>query len=178
MTVDLNAITERARAGNDDARAALVQHTESELLRFFERLVKVGGSDTAADLAQETYLRAFRALPTLPAGAQLRGWLFAIARDVGAEHLRTVKSQRRLDRRLALTLVPSDRDGDGGLTGWAGVVDLLRRLPAERRIAFTLTQVLGFTYAEAAVVERVPVAAIRGRVARAREELVALVHVA
>ncbi|MEV1147529.1 sigma factor-like helix-turn-helix DNA-binding protein, partial [Micromonospora sp. NPDC049799] len=50
--------------------------------------------------------------------------------------------------------------------------DLVRRLPAERRGAFVLTQLLGLSYAEAAAVEGVPVGTIRSRVARARNDLV------
>ncbi|MER6596327.1 sigma factor-like helix-turn-helix DNA-binding protein, partial [Micromonospora purpureochromogenes] len=47
-----------------------------------------------------------------------------------------------------------------------------RRLPAERREAFVLTQLLGLSYAEAAAVAGVPVGTIRSRVARARHDLV------
>lgn len=52
--------------------------------------------------------------------------------------------------------------------------DLVRRLPHDQRIAFTLTQVLGLSYAEAAEVEGVPIGTIRSRVARARADLVAV----
>jgi len=51
-------------------------------------------------------------------------------------------------------------------------------LPPERREAFVLTQVLGFSYEEAAAVAGVPIGTIRSRVARAREALVEAVRAA
>ncbi|MFT4127471.1 MAG: sigma factor-like helix-turn-helix DNA-binding protein, partial [Gordonia sp. (in: high G+C Gram-positive bacteria)] len=50
---------------------------------------------------------------------------------------------------------------------------LLADLPAERREALVLTQVLGLSYQEAAAVTGCPVGTIRSRVARAREALIA-----
>ena len=59
---------------------------------------------------------------------------------------------------------------------WSEVLDaqsLLDDLPAERREALILTQVLGYTYEEAAKIANVRVGTIRSRVARARRDLVA-----
>jgi RNA polymerase sigma-70 factor (ECF subfamily) len=61
----------------------------------------------------------------------------------------------------------------GDPAGAVGATDLLARLPADRRAAFVLTQLVGLSYEEAAAVERVPVGTIRSRVARARSDLVA-----
>ena len=52
------------------------------------------------------------------------------------------------------------------------MTDLLARLPADRREAFVLTQLLGLSYAEAADVADCPVGTIGSRVARARGDLV------
>jgi RNA polymerase sigma-70 factor (ECF subfamily) len=59
------------------------------------------------------------------------------------------------------------RLADGVLTD-----QLLANLDADRRIAFVLTQMLGFDYASAAQVCSCPIGTIRSRVARAREQLV------
>ncbi len=56
--------------------------------------------------------------------------------------------------------------------------DLLDRVPAQRREAFVLTQVVGLSYAEAAEVAGCPVGTVRSRVARAREELIARLRAA
>ncbi|NLU80110.1 sigma-70 family RNA polymerase sigma factor [Micromonospora sp. HNM0581] len=156
-----------ARDGDPNAQAAFVRATQAEVWRYAAALVD---PDSADDLTQETYLRAFRALPAFAGRSSARTWLFGIARRVCADHLRTVVRQRRLDRRLsahAHTALPYPDPA-----GQLGATDLVHRLTADRRGAFVLTQLLGLSYAEAAAVEGVPVGTIRSRVARARAELV------
>ena len=159
-----------ARAGDAAATAAFVRATQAEVWRFTAALVDPGAAD---DLTQDTYLRAFKALPAFEARSTARTWLLGIARRTCADHLRSVVRRRRLDAKLAAeawTASPSP-DPAHRLT----TADLLGRLGEERRTAFVLTQVLGLSYAEAAEVEDVPVGTIRSRVARARDELVTAV---
>ncbi|WFE38738.1 sigma-70 family RNA polymerase sigma factor [Micromonospora sp. WMMD998] len=156
-----------ARDGDPDAQAAFVRATQAEVWRFTAALVD---ADSADDLTQETYLRAFRALPGFEGRSTARTWLLGIARRACADHLRTVVRRRRLDERLAAQAATDRPHPDPA--GQLCATDLVRRLPAERRSAFVLTQLLGLSYAEAADVEGVPVGTIRSRVARARDELV------
>ncbi|MFR9775962.1 sigma-70 family RNA polymerase sigma factor [Micromonospora sp. MS34] len=156
-----------ARAGDPGAQAAFVRGTQAEVWRFAAALVD---PDSADDLTQETYLRAFRALPGFEGRSSARTWLLGIARRACADHLRTVVRRRRLDERLAAHAATDRPYPDPA--GQLGAADLVRRLPAERRGAFVLTQLLGLSYAEAAAVEGVPVGTIRSRVARARGDLV------
>jgi RNA polymerase sigma-70 factor (ECF subfamily) len=156
-----------ARDGDPVAQAAFVRATQAEVWRFAAALVD---PDSADDLTQETYLRAFRALPGFEGRSTARTWLLGIARRACADHLRTVVRRRRLDERLAAHAATDRPYPDPA--GQLGASDLVRRLPAERRSAFVLTQLLGLSYAEAAAVEGVPVGTIRSRVARARDDLV------
>ncbi|MFF0154823.1 sigma-70 family RNA polymerase sigma factor [Micromonospora sp. NPDC005203] len=156
-----------ARDGDPSAQAAFVRLTQTEVWRFAAALVD---PDSADDLTQETYLRAFRALPAFEGRSSVRTWLLGIARRACADHLRTVVRRRRLDERLAANAYTDRPHPDPA--GQFGAADLVRRLSAERRAAFVLTQVLGLSYAEAAEVVGVPVGTIRSRVARARDELV------
>ncbi|NUT18020.1 MAG: sigma-70 family RNA polymerase sigma factor [Hamadaea sp.] len=158
----------RARGGDALAEAAFVRATQVEVWRLCAALLDPG---TADDVTQETYLRAFRALPAFEGRSSARTWLLGIARRACADHLRQVVRRRRLEQRLAMAAAtdtpggdPADRHGSG---------DLLAALGEERRSAFVLTQLLGLSYAEAAEVEGVPVGTIRSRVARARSELAA-----
>jgi RNA polymerase sigma-70 factor, ECF subfamily len=169
---DLEAIAADAAGGDPLAAAALVRATQSDVWRLCAAL---GDRDSADDLTQETYLRAFGALHRFEGRSSLRTWLLSIARRVCAD---AVRSRRR--RRL--TLVRDDADleqlaaqpqGDGVAQGVV-VTDLLSRLEPDRREAFVLTQLLGLPYAEAAEVAGCPVGTIRSRVARARGDLVDL----
>lgn len=168
---ELARLAADAAEGDPLAAAALVRATQSDVWRLCAGL---GDRDSADDLTQETYLRAFGALPRFEGRSSLRTWLLSIARRVCADAVRT-------KRRRRLTLVRDDADletlagtdGADRLAEGSAVTDLLARLDRERREAFVLTQLLGLPYAEAAAVVGCPVGTIRSRVARARADLVA-----
>jgi RNA polymerase sigma-70 factor (ECF subfamily) len=165
-----------ARDGDAAAESAFVRATQAEVWRFVAALVEPRHAD---DLTQETFLRAFRALPQFEARASARTWLLAIARRTCADHIRVAQRLRRLDARLSAQAAAAKDAGADTATDPAAdpaadavARDLLDRLPADRRSAFVLTQVLGLSYAEAAEAEEVPVGTIRSRVARARDQLI------
>jgi RNA polymerase sigma-70 factor (ECF subfamily) len=167
---DLSGIAADAAAGDPLAAAALVRATQSDVWRL---CVALGDRQSADDLTQETYLRAFASLHRFEGRSSVRTWLLSIARRVCADAVRS-------RRRRPLTLVREARDlellapeavGDPVAEG-ASVADLLARLDGDRREAFVLTQLLGLPYAEAAEVAGCPVGTIRSRVARARADLV------
>lgn len=157
----------RAQQGDPLAAAAFVRATQPDVWRFCASLID---TSTADDLTQETYLRAFRALSSFAARASARTWLLGIARRTCADHLRTVVRRRRLDDVLRARLA-GGRPVGADPAGAASAADLLARLSTDRRTAFVLTQLVGLSYQEAAVVEGVPIGTIRSRVARAREDL-------
>jgi RNA polymerase sigma-70 factor (ECF subfamily) len=167
---ELDRIAADAAGGVPLAAAALVRSTQSDVWRLCAAL---GDPQSADDLTQETFLRAFGALHRFEGRSSVRTWLFGIARHVCADALRS-------RRRRRLTLVRDDADleaaGPAGpadsVAEGAVVTDLLARLDADRREAFVLTQLLGLSYADAAVVAGCPVGTIRSRVARARADLV------
>jgi len=122
---------------------------------------------SADDLAQETYVRALRALPSYQAQAPFRPWLLSITRRACVDELRRRNRQRGLFARLRGGHSQTVPDGSGDVAA----ADLLSRLDADRRAAFVLTQLLGLSYAEAAEACEVPIGTIRSRVARARSDL-------
>ena len=167
---ELSRIAADASGGDPLAAAALVRATQSDVWRL---CVALGDRQSADDLTQETYLRAFAALHRFEGRSSVRTWLLSIARRVCADAVRS-RRRRRLflvrEERDLETLAPAP-DGDPVADG-ASVTDLLARLDADRREAFVLTQLLGLSYAEAAEVAGCPVGTIRSRVARARTDLV------
>lgn len=97
----------------------------------------------------------------------MRPWLFSIVRRVVADDI-SARQRRRREPAPGVTAVP-DHQGEVVLSR------LLAGLDEDRRQAFVLTQVLGYTYAEAAETLSCPIGTIRSRVARAREDLMAMV---
>src|SRR5262249_20259337 len=79
----------------------------AELVRLHGRVVgtviwrATGDASAVEDLAQETFLRAFRALPLFEGGAKLSTWLCTIAHRVAIDHVR--KAARRKESSLPET---------------------------------------------------------------------------
>jgi RNA polymerase sigma-70 factor (ECF subfamily) len=167
---ELARVADAAVDGDPLAAATLVRATQSDVWRLCAAL---GDRESADDLTQETYARAFASLHRFEGRSSLRTWLLAIARRVCAD---AVRSRRR--RRLTLVRDDADLEALGRaddadrVSEGAAVTDLLGRLAPDRREAFALTQLLGLSYAQAAEVAGCPVGTIRSRVARARADLV------
>jgi RNA polymerase sigma-70 factor (ECF subfamily) len=164
---ELTELLLAAQGGDRVALAAVIRATQADVWRLCRHLVDPGEAD---DVTQEVYLRAWRALPAWRAEAGARTWLLTIARRACVDAVR----KRQRGRRFLLTQAtersaPSAPDpaGEVALTALLAVLD------PDQRAAFTLTQVIGLSYAEAAKVCGCPVGTIRSRVARARGALVA-----
>jgi RNA polymerase sigma-70 factor (ECF subfamily) len=156
----------RARDGDVAAMAAFVRASQHDVWRFCAYLLD---RESADDLAQETFLRAFRTLPSFRGDASAVTWLFTIARRVVAEELNRRCRHGQLIERLA-PRVQAEMADPAGHVDLQSVISLL---PPDRRLAFMLTQVFGLSYGEAAGICGCPVGTIRSRVARARTDLMA-----
>ncbi|UJW36534.1 sigma-70 family RNA polymerase sigma factor [Saccharothrix sp. AJ9571] len=124
----------------------------------------------AEDLVQETYLRAFAALPRFAGRSPARMWLLAIAKRVAADHLR---GNRRRPRTTPVEDWMAEAEQAKAPDHGRLVVlqQLIGQLDDDRREAFVLTQITGLSYAEAAEICECAVGTIRSRVFRARDEL-------
>jgi len=164
----LDRLAWRARAGDARALEAVVEATYDQVRRFCATLA---GPDAADDLAQETYIRAIRALPLFRGESSVRTWLLGIARHVSLDEVRAHERRLRRDRAMLIAAAPIVADPSEEVT----VLALFARLAPDRRAAFVLTQILGQSYDEAAKICQCPVGTIRSRLARARSELLELV---
>jgi RNA polymerase sigma-70 factor (ECF subfamily) len=154
-----------ARDGDRVAFAGFVRQTQGDVWRLCAHLVDPVSAD---DLTQETYLRAVTAIGRFRGDSSAKTWLLTIARRVCADAVR-----RRTRRRRALLRRGPEPDAVAPPAGHVELQVVMAALAPDRRAAFTLTQVLGLSYEEAAQVVGCPVGTIRSRVARARADLVA-----
>jgi RNA polymerase sigma-70 factor (ECF subfamily) len=168
---DLTSLARAAGRGDRAALAGLVRQTQADVWRLCAYLVDPGAAD---DLTQETYLRAIPALRKFRGDAPVRAWLLTIARRACAAEIDARVRDRRLTARLAALPDGTSRQPSAPPGAQAAVDELLAELAPDRRAAFVLTQLLGCSYAEAAAVCGCPVGTIRSRVARAREDLDAM----
>lgn len=157
-----------AGSGDRDALAELIRTTQSEVWRFVSQL---GGPGPADDLTQETYLRMLGALPRFRGESSARWWLLTIARRVVVDHLRreAVRPRAAGMGEAALDAVAGSRGDHGSAYALRALIDAL---PPTQREALLLTRVMGYSYAEAALIAGCPVGTVRSRVARARADLV------
>jgi RNA polymerase sigma-70 factor (ECF subfamily) len=158
-----------ARDGRDGpAREAFVRATHADVWRLCAHL---GDRERADDLAQETYVRVLGSLPLFRGEASVRAWLFSIVRRVVADDIAARRRRRRRQADLPDDACePESPDHQGSVT----LEHLLGSLDPDRRAAFVLTQLLGYSYADAADACDVPIGTIRSRVARARDTLITL----
>ncbi len=154
-----------ARDGDTHALTSAIRMTQPEVRRFLRALV---APDELDDVTQDTWIRAYRALPRFRADSTGRTWLLSIARRAAADATRRRIRMRRANQqaqRVAPVGITAATDGAHALR------ELVSALEPQRQEAFVLTQMVGCSYAEAAEICGVPVGTIRSRVARARDQL-------
>jgi RNA polymerase sigma-70 factor, ECF subfamily len=158
------ALIRAAAAGDLAAFERLVRAYQEPVWRFLRRLL--GDAGGAEDVAQETFLRVFRRLPTFMFEARFSTWVFQIARNAGVDELRS--RQRRI--RLA-SLAPPPTAAVGMTEARAEIDAALASLPVDLREAILLIEVLGLRYHEVARVLGVPEGTVKSRVFSARSRL-------
>ncbi|MET9831346.1 sigma-70 family RNA polymerase sigma factor [Streptomyces sp. NPDC006385] len=163
-----------ARGGDPDAADRFVRSLHRDVVRYVAYLS--ADPQAADDLAQDTFLRALGSLHRFEGRCSARAWLLSIARRAVIDSHRYAAARPRLCDTDDWTLLV-ERAQPTGLPGFddgIALLDLLDTLPAERREAFVLTQLVGLPYAEAAEMSDCPVGTVRSRVARARATLTEL----
>jgi RNA polymerase sigma-70 factor (ECF subfamily) len=126
----------------------IVATHHGEIFRYLRRISSRAAE--ADDLSQETFLRAYRAWGGLPADANVRAWLFAIATNVFRNHLRSERRRRTAHDAVRAARREADFDGPEE-EAMAGEIRALteaaiRRLPLKQRLAFTLRKLHELDY--------------------------------
>jgi RNA polymerase sigma-70 factor, ECF subfamily len=163
------ALAASAVGGDTTAFEVLVRRHYAAVWRV--AFLSVRDEMAAEELAQDTFLRAYRALPGWRGDASLRTWLATICRRLCIDRARLKQLE---------TVAAPDLEAVAGTTGEAEALanrfDLraaLDRLPADDREAFLLVHHYGYSSFEAATLLSVPASTLRTRVKRARERLAA-----
>lgn len=182
-------LVERAVAGDQRAFELLVIKYQRRIQRLIARMVR--DVDLVEDIAQETFIRAYRALPQFRGDAQFYTWLYRIAVNTAKKFLLDFKR----DPTVSQGSFKLDEDGDE--TSWAGnepisdetpesalaakeiavaVNAALEALPHDLRQALTLREIDGLNYEDISAVMNCPIGTVRSRIYRAREAISAKVR--
>ena len=148
------ALSRRAAAGDSAAFAMLVEKYERPLRAFLGRMA---GAD-ADDIAQDAFLKAWRAAGQYDGRARYSTWLTRIA------------WRCRIDQMRRQRTVEPEAGGHAGEGAAAEVEDMLARLSEQERAALVLCEGHGWTHAEAAELLRLPLGTLKSSVARAKDK--------
>lgn len=164
----------RAQEGDRAAFAALVRAHQDEVYTLARRLV--GDPHLAADVAQESLVRAWRALPRFRGEAQLSTWLHRITVNTAWTHKDRARRNAAvsLEEYYELPALPSPTDPEtaGELVELRGRLrDALDRLPESQRQIVVMKDVHGWSHQEIADAMDITVTAAKVRLHRARARL-------
>ena len=170
------ALVAAAQAGDADAVTALVQRYQTRIYNF--ALALTGNAADAEDLAQETFIRAFRGLHRFRGDSAFRNWLYRIAANA-AHTLRGARLRRSAvwDARLEADDVAERQLAAAGdsverqAIRRQAIDRALAALPAGLRTAVVLHDVEGLEYHEIAEAMDVPIGTVMSRIFRARRRL-------
>ncbi len=129
----------------------LLERHEREIYRFARRVT--ANPDDAADVLQDTFLRALRAFRKLPEGANHRAWLYRIAGRVAIDLARSKKIRAALPIENVVDLAGRDGDPESQVRARRladAVLVLVRTLPQRQRIALVQRKYEGLPYQEIA----------------------------
>lgn len=146
---------------------ALWDDHHADVLAFVLR--RVGDRDTAADIAADTFLVAWRRWDDLP--AEPRPWLFGIAHKMLANDRRAVRRRTALTARLGHEIAVPASPGEDGSGDRLVVTDAFNALSQTDREALALTVWEELSPREAAAVLRIPAARFSVRLHRAKQRL-------
>jgi RNA polymerase sigma-70 factor, ECF subfamily len=160
--------TTRQAPSETAAFEALVQGRERDIFGYLWRLT--GDEQTAYDLCQETFLRAWQYFARIRHYEKPGGWLFRAATNLALNHLQ----RRTLPARPVTALHEDEAPASDDLAGEVAERDLvhrtLLRLQPRHRAAMVLREVYGMTSEEVARALDITHAAAKMTLSRAREE--------
>jgi RNA polymerase sigma-70 factor, ECF subfamily len=178
-------IIERARQGDRQAFESLVKAHSSYVFNLAFHLT-AGNHSEADDLAQMTFIRAFRAIRRFEGRSELRTWLHRITVNLWKNMVRSQVRRKYFQHRSLSEPIGEDErgltheipeKGPDPLTQTERseldrlIRDAVDRLPPDEREVMVLRDLEGHAYEEIAKLTRLPLGTVKSRIARARRML-------
>jgi RNA polymerase sigma-70 factor (ECF subfamily) len=174
-------LVERAQRGDKQAFEVLVVKYQRKLARLLSRFIRDPGE--VEDVAQEAFIKAYRALPSFRGDSAFYTWLYRIGINAAKNYLvamgRRAPTTTEHDAEDAESFEDGDQLRDINTPEnmlmskqVATVVNTaMNELPEELRTAITLREIEGLSYEEIAEIMNCPIGTVRSRIFRAREAI-------
>jgi RNA polymerase sigma-70 factor (ECF subfamily) len=173
-------LVEQVQRGDKQAFDVLVLKYQNKIIQLVNRYVH--DSDEARDVAQEAFIKAYRAIGRFRGDSAFYTWLYRIAINTAKNYL--VASGRRPPRSDIDAQDAEQYEGATGLKDYATPERLLQKdeiqdaiaeaidaLPDDLRTAITLRELEGLSYEEIAQTMDCPIGTVRSRIFRARDAI-------
>jgi RNA polymerase sigma-70 factor, ECF subfamily len=173
-------LVERVQQGDKAAFDVLVQKYQQKVVNLISRFVT--DHSECYDVAQETFIKAYRALPNFRGDSQFYTWLYRIAANTAKNHL---ASKSRKSPSYSVDVDDAEHfSGESGLKEYTTPENLMlteeikqtvfaaiEALPDDLKSAITLREIEGLSYEEIASVMDCPIGTVRSRIFRARDAI-------
>ncbi len=173
-------LVRRVQKGDKKAFDLLVIKYQNRIIQLINRYVR--DPHEAQDIAQETFIKAYRAMASFRGDSAFYTWIYRIAINTAKNHI-AARSRRPTDDEIEVE-VAEQFEGENSLRDQETPEGILLseelgrtiqvaldELPVELRTAITLREMDGLSYDEIADVMDCPVGTVRSRIFRAREAI-------
>jgi RNA polymerase sigma-70 factor (ECF subfamily) len=171
----------RAQRGDKRAFGLLVDKYQRKLARLLSRMIR--DQSEIEDVVQESFIKAYRALPNFRGDSAFYTWLYRIGINTAKNYLVSVGRRPTVSTDIEIEDAENFDSGDELRTTETPessmmtkqiaqtVNDTVESLPEELRTAITLREIEGLSYEEIATIMACPIGTVRSRIFRARETI-------
>ncbi|WP_292842738.1 RNA polymerase sigma factor RpoE [Methylotenera sp.] len=171
----------RAQRGDKRAFGMLVDKYQRKLARLLSRMVR--DQSEIEDIVQDTFIKAYRALPNFRGDSAFYTWLYRIGINTAKNYLVSMGRRPTVSTGVEIEDAENFEDGDELRTMETPessmmtkqiaqtVNDTVAGLPEELRTAITLREIEGLSYEEIATIMNCPIGTVRSRIFRARDTI-------
>jgi RNA polymerase sigma-70 factor (ECF subfamily) len=171
----------RAQRGDKRAFGMLVDKYQRKLARLLSRMIR--DQTEIEDVVQESFIKAYRALPNFRGDSAFYTWLYRIGINTAKNHLVSLGRRPTVSTDIEIEDAENFDSGDELRTMETPetalmtkeiaqtVNDTVASLPEELRTAITLRELEGLSYEEIATIMNCPIGTVRSRIFRARETI-------
>ena len=173
-------LVERVQSGEKAAFDILVRKYEHKLANVISRYIH--DQSEVLDVAQDAFIKAYRALPNFRGDSAFYTWLYRIAINTAKNHL--VAASRRPPKNDIDAQEAEQFEAGSGLKEYATperlalrselagtIQNAIEELPEELRVAIVLRELEGLSYDEIASAMECPIGTVRSRIFRARDAI-------